>query len=159
MTNRQQLHNCDFLFSFLPFLNFDKFLACASSANLNCWDDVGSAKLAMLDELSTGAHHSGQRGVRGQNFVQVSEGAVLATGREAEEELVVFTTADKHVALGFLVCTNEAMQNCTQLRQATASPIPYWCEAFGAGDARVACWCRAAVSWERHTLLPPSIFL
>lgn len=40
MTNKQQLHDYDFLFSFLSFLNSDMFLGCASSADLNCWDDV-----------------------------------------------------------------------------------------------------------------------
>lgn len=48
---------------------------------------------------------------------------------------MTFTTADKHVALWLLVCTNATVQTCTQLCQATASPILYRWGAFDAVGA------------------------
>jgi len=56
------------------------------------------------------AFHSGQRKGLWQNPVQLSEDAVLAAGRKAGEEQVVFFTADSMQLYG---CWCALMQQCT----------------------------------------------
>lgn len=139
MTNRQQLHCCDFLFVLPSFLEcWHALLVCALGAALSCWDDVKyililkvkarCAKPAVCDELLTCAPHSSQRKSLWQNLVWLSEDAVLAAGRKVDGEWMAFTTVGKHwgfMALGVHYCHTANL--CTVVSgHHKARSVPVW---------------------------------